>query len=52
MIGLARNRNYDVAVLVSSWRDFVPILEYLNHRGIKTVQAAFPYLEAQLTQAY
>lgn len=51
MIGLAWTGNYDVAVLVSSDRDFVPVVEFLERRGIKTVHGAFPPLGSQLTQA-
>ena len=34
MISLACD-NYDVAVLVSSDRDFIPVVEFLETRGIK-----------------
>ncbi|MCY4673692.1 MAG: NYN domain-containing protein [Bacteroidetes bacterium] len=42
MIKLAWVDNYDVAVLISSDRDFVPVAEFLETRGIKVVHGAFP----------
>lgn len=42
MIKLARVDNYDVAVLVSSDADFVPMAEFLETRGIKVIHGAFP----------
>ena len=51
MISLAWVDNYDVAVLVSSDRDFVPVVEFLGTRGIKVVHGAFaPQVGAELTQ--
>ena len=50
MISLAWVNNYDVAVLVSSDRDFVPVVEFLGTRGIKIVHGAFPSQAAELTQ--
>ena len=50
MISLAWVNNYDVAVLVSSDRDFVPVVEFLGTRGIKIVHGAFPPQAAELTQ--
>ena len=50
MISLAWVNNYDVAVLVSSDRDFVPVVEFLGTRGIKVVHGAFPSQAAELTQ--
>ncbi|MFP3944622.1 MAG: NYN domain-containing protein [Alphaproteobacteria bacterium] len=50
MISLAWVDNYDVAVLVSSDKDFVPVAEFLQTKGIKVIHAAFPPLGAQLTQ--
>ena len=49
MISLAWADNYDVAVLVSSDRDFVPVAEFLETRGIKVIHGAFPPKGAQLT---
>lgn len=49
MISLAWASNYDIAVLVSSDRDFVPVAEFLETRGIKVIHAAFPPKGAQLT---
>ena len=50
MISLAWVKNYDVAVLVSSDHDFVPVVEFLGTRGIKIVHGAFPPQAAELTQ--
>ena len=50
MISLAWADNYDIAVLVSSDRDFVPVAEFLETKGIKVIHGAFPPKGAQLTQ--
>lgn len=50
MIKLAWANNYDVAVLLSSDRDFVPVVEFLNSRGIKTIHGAFPPMGSQLSR--
>ncbi len=42
MIRLAWENAYDIAVLASSDRDFVPAVEFLNSKGIKVIQAGFP----------
>lgn len=42
MIRLAWEDAYDIAVLVSSDRDFIPAVEFLDDRGLKVVQAGFP----------
>ena len=42
MIKLAWADSYDVAVLLSSDRDFVPVVEFLTSKGIKTIHAALP----------
>lgn len=42
MIRLAWQNAYDIAVLVSSDGDFVPVVEMLDQRGLKVVQAGFP----------
>ena len=49
MIRLAWVDNYDVAVLVSSDRDFVPVAEFLETKGIKVIHGVFPPKGAQLT---
>ena len=51
MIKLAWVGAYDVAVLVSSDRDFVPVVEFLNTRGIKVIHATFPPQGSLLSQA-
>ena len=50
MIKLAWVDNYDVAVLVSSDQDFVPVAEFLETRGIKVIHGAFPPKGAHLTR--
>ena len=50
MISLAWADTYDIAVLVSSDRDFVPVAEFLESRGIKVIHGAFPPTGAHLTQ--
>ena len=49
MISLAWADNYDIAVLVSSDRDFVPVAEFLETRGVKVIHGAIPPSGAQLT---
>ncbi len=51
MIRLAWVDNYEVAVLLSSDRDFAPVVEFLSTRGIKIIHGAFPPLGSSLTQA-
>ena len=51
MIKLAWADNYDVAVLLSSDRDFVPVVDFLSTKGIKVIHGAFPPQGAALTQA-
>lgn len=50
MISLAWANAYDVAVLVSSDRDFVPVADFLQTKGIKVVHGAFPPKGSHLTQ--
>jgi uncharacterized LabA/DUF88 family protein len=42
MIRLAWEDSYDLAVLVSSDRDFIPAVELLNAKGRKVIHAGFP----------
>ena len=42
MIRLAWEDAFDIAVLVSSDRDFIPAVEFLDNRGLKIIQAGFP----------
>jgi uncharacterized LabA/DUF88 family protein len=51
MISLAWEDAYDAAVLVSSDRDFVPVAEFLQTKGIKVVHGAFPPLGTHVSQA-
>ena len=48
MISLAWIDYYDIAVLVSSDRDFVPVAEFLETRGVKVIRGAFPPVGSQL----
>lgn len=50
IMSLAWADNYDVAVLVSADRDFVPVAEFLQTKGIKMIHGAFPPKAAVLTQ--
>ncbi len=50
MISLAWADNYDIAVLVTSDQDLVPVAEFLGTRGIKVVHGAFPPQGSLLTQ--
>ena len=51
MIKLAWVDNYDTAVLLSSDKDFIPLVEFLETRGIKVLHAAFPPKGAHLSRA-
>ena len=51
MIRLAWEDAYDIAVLVSSDSDFVPVVEFLDLRGKKVVQAEFPPVGSHLAKA-
>jgi uncharacterized LabA/DUF88 family protein len=42
MIKLAWEDAYNVAVLVSADRDFIPAVEFLDSKGRKVVHAGFP----------
>ncbi len=42
MIQLAWENSYDIAVLVTSDRDFIPAVEFLSSKGKKVVHAGFP----------
>ncbi len=50
MISLAWANAYDVAVLVSSDRDFLPVADFLQTKGIKVVHGAFPPKGSHLSQ--
>ena len=51
LISMAWGDQYDVAVLVSSDRDFIPVVEFLETRSIKVVHGAFLSVAAELSQA-
>lgn len=50
MISLAWANAYDVAVLVSADRDFVPVAEFLQTKGIKVIHGCFPPKGSHLSQ--
>ena len=50
MVSLAWIDNYDVALLVSPDRDFVPVVEFLATKGKKAIHGAFPPSAAELTR--
>jgi uncharacterized LabA/DUF88 family protein len=50
MISLAWIDSYDIGVLVSADRDFVPVAEFLQTRGIKILHGTFPPKGHHLTQ--
>ena len=51
MMSLAWDDNYDVAVLVSSDRDFIPVVQSLETKGVKVIHGAFPPQASELTKA-
>ncbi len=51
MIRLAWEDAYDIAVLVTSDSDLVPVVEFLDLRGKKVVQAGFPPAGSHLAQS-
>ena len=51
MIRLAWMGNYDVAVLASSDRDFIPVVEFLETRNIKVIHCTFPQQGLELARA-
>lgn len=50
LIRLAWESNYDAAVLVSADRDFVPVADFLQTKGMKIIHGAFPPNSSQLSQ--
>jgi Zn ribbon nucleic-acid-binding protein len=50
MISLAWADAYDVAMLVSADRDFVPVAEFLQTRGVKVIHGWFPPKGSLLSQ--
>ena len=51
LISMAWDGVYDVAVLVSSDRDFIPVVRFLETRAVKVVHGAFPSYAADLSRA-
>ena len=50
LISMAWDQNYDIAVLVSSDRDFIPVVKFLDSKAITVVHAAFPPAAAELSK--
>lgn len=50
MVSLAWANSYNVAVLLSADRDFVPVAEFLQTKGIKVIHGSFPKNGNQLAQ--
>lgn len=50
LISLAWSNGYDVAIIVSADRDFVPVADFLQSKGIKVIHGAFPPAGSQLSQ--
>lgn len=50
LLGLAWESAWDVAVLVSSDRDFIPAIELLNVKGYRIINAHFPPTGMQLAK--
>ena len=42
MISLAWEEAWDVAILVSSDRDFIPVVDFLTSKGRRVINAHFP----------
>lgn len=51
MVALAWQDTYDIAVLASSDSDFIPVVQLLDQRGLKVVQAGFPPVGDELRRA-
>ena len=50
MISLAWANGFNTAVLASADKDFVPVVEFLQTKGIKVIHAAFPPAGSHLSQ--
>ena len=51
LISAAWDGAYDVAVLISSDRDFIPVVNFLETRVVKVVHGAFPPTASDLSRA-
>lgn len=51
LIRLAWSGGYDIAILVSADKDFVPVVEFLKSRGLKIIHGGFPDAGNQVSQA-
>ncbi len=50
MIKLAWEGAWDVAILISSDRDFIPVVEFLHNKGLKIINVHFPPQGAELAR--
>jgi uncharacterized LabA/DUF88 family protein len=50
MISLAWEDAWDIAILVSSDRDYIPLVEFLTTKGLKVINAYFPPQGAHLAR--
>jgi uncharacterized LabA/DUF88 family protein len=50
LVSLAWSNSYDIAVLLSADKDFVPVAEFLQTKGIKIIHGSFPPSGSQLSQ--
>ncbi|MBA4748970.1 MAG: NYN domain-containing protein [Sphingopyxis sp.] len=50
MVSLAWSNGYDVAVIISADRDFVPVANFLQSKGIKVIHGSFPPTGAHLSR--
>jgi len=50
LVSMAWANSYDTAILVSADRDFVPVAEFLQTKGIKIIHGAFPPAGSLLSQ--
>ncbi len=50
MFSLAWENSWDVAILLSSDRDFIPAVEMFNRKGLRVINAHFPPAGAELAR--
>ena len=51
MISLAWEKVWEVAILVTSDRDYIPAVEFLTNKGLRIINAHFAPLGADLARA-
>ncbi|MPN30800.1 hypothetical protein SDC9_178271 [bioreactor metagenome] len=44
-------KKFDIAILVSADKDFIPAVDFLRNNGLKTIHAQLGYNGAELTKA-